>query len=289
MKKQTIQGYIFVVLSAVIFGLMPLMAKFIYAEGVTPLSLVLIRNCFAVVIIFFFTKMSGVSLKVPLRIIPQIAVIGLMGSCVTSFLLYCSYNYIPSGAATVLHFIYPAVVVLGEIVFFKSGVKKTHIISVIMCIAGIAMFYNPESSLNLTGSVLAISSGITYSIYILALSSFKHKHIPALIFNLYSSVATTVVMFPLCAFTDNLAFPVTFTGWGLALLFAFALGFGAVVLFQKGTFMIGGSRASVLSTFEPITSIVAGVIIFGEPFSVFTVIGSVLVIVAGVIIAKSDK
>ncbi len=39
-KKSLIKGYIFVIMSALIFGLMPLMAKFIYAEGVNPPTLV---------------------------------------------------------------------------------------------------------------------------------------------------------------------------------------------------------------------------------------------------------
>ena len=61
-----------------------------------------------------------------------------------------------------------------------------------------------------------------------------------------------------------------------------------IVLFQKGTFLIGGGRASIISTFEPITSLIAGVIIFNEHLSVFTAIGTVLVIVASVLIAVYD-
>lgn len=39
---------------------------------------------------------------------------------------------------------------------------------------------------------------------------------------------------------------------------------GAVVLFQKRTFPIGESRSSVLSTFEHITSVFVGTVIFHE-------------------------
>ena len=37
-------GYLCVILSAVIFGCMPLGANFLYAQGVTPMSLVFLRN-----------------------------------------------------------------------------------------------------------------------------------------------------------------------------------------------------------------------------------------------------
>ena len=46
-KSKLIKGYIFAVASAVIYGCMPLMAKYIYADGVSPFSLVLFRNAFA--------------------------------------------------------------------------------------------------------------------------------------------------------------------------------------------------------------------------------------------------
>ena len=63
---------------------------------------------------------------------------------------------------------------------------------------------------------------------------------------------------------------------------------GAVVLFQQATFTIGGERASILSTLEPITSILLGVAVFHEALTVRTVIGSVLVIGAGILIAALD-
>ena len=41
------KGYLYAMLSAVIYGCMPLMAKYIYAEGVTPTTLVFLRNLLA--------------------------------------------------------------------------------------------------------------------------------------------------------------------------------------------------------------------------------------------------
>ena len=49
MEIKTLKGCIFAVISAVIYGCMPLMAKYIYADGVTPLTLVFLRNLFALI------------------------------------------------------------------------------------------------------------------------------------------------------------------------------------------------------------------------------------------------
>ena len=60
---------------------------------------------------------------------------------------------------------------------------------------------------------------------------------------------------------------------------------GAFVLFQEGTLIVGGAQASILSTLEPIVSMIVGVFVFGEAVSIRTVFGAALVILASVLIA----
>ncbi len=287
-KKNLIKGYIFVILSALIFGLMPLMAKFIYAEGVNPPTLVFLRNAISVPILALLTLLTGNSIKIKAVAIPGISVIALMGCCITPLLLFSSYNHIPSGTATVFHFIYPAVVVIGEFIFLKNKIKYGHVISVIICVIGIALFYNPENAVNFKGGFYALLSGITYAVYILCLSGFKYKDMPGFTFSFYVALICSVAMLCVCVITNQLSLPGSLLGWRLSVLFAICINVGAVVLFQKGTFLIGGGRASILSTFEPITSVVTGILIFDEEVGIFTVIGTVLVIAASVIIALSD-
>jgi drug/metabolite transporter (DMT)-like permease len=236
-------------------------------------------------ILAFSTKGS---LKVDTKALPKISLIAIMGCCITPLLLFISYTHIPSGTATVFHFIYPAVVALGEFIFLKNKLKTGHIISAVICIAGIALFYNPTNQINLTGSFYALLSGITYATYIILLSSFKQKNISAFTFSFYVASICSVAMFFVCILTGQLSLPQSVSGWLLVVLFAFSLNVGAVVLFQKGTFLIGGSRASILSTFEPITSILAGAVIFSETLGILTIIGTVLVVSASILIPVFD-
>ena len=286
--KQLLKGYIFVILSALIFGLMPLMAKFIYAEGVNAISLVFLRNIISVPMLAILSFCAEGTVKTEVKALPKISLIAILGCCVTPLLLFSSYNYIPSGTATVFHFIYPAVVVLGEFIFLKNKFNYRHIICVIVCVTGIALFYNPGNKINLEGSIYALLSGITYAIYVLSLSDFKYKKMSVFTFSFYVAVICSSVMLCVCVVTKQFTLPHSIHGWLLTIWFAFSLNIGAVALFQRGTFLIGGGRASILSTFEPITSILAGVIIFSEKISTFTVIGTILVITASILIAISD-
>jgi drug/metabolite transporter (DMT)-like permease len=239
-------------------------------------------------VLFLLALRTKSTVKTDFKTFGQIVFISLMGSCITPLLLFISYNYIPSGTSTVIHFIYPAVVVIGEFLFLKSNLKRGHIISVILSLAGISLFYSPADGINLEGSLCALASGFTYAMYVVALSAFKSKKMPVFILSFYVAAVCSVSMLCVCLFTKQLSLPTSLTGWLLLILFAFALNIGAVVLFQKGTFLAGGSRAAILSTFEPITSIFAGIVIFHESVSVFTVAGSILVIAASILIVLSD-
>lgn len=288
LKNKTLTGYLFVILSAVIFGFMPLMAKFIYNDGVNSITLVLLRNALSVPILALIVICSGKSLKITKNAIPSISVIAIFGCCITPLLLFTSYNYISSGTATVFHFIYPAFVVLVEILLRRTKVCISNISSLILCAAGIFLFYTPGQHLHPTGSLIALLSGVTYAVYILLLSGFRYKEISGFRFSFYVALICSVVLLAVCISTGQLHLPKSFFGWGMSLFFAAVLNVGAVVLFQAGTFIIGGGKASVLSTFEPVTGILAGTLILGEPFGFRTAIGAVLVILASVIIASRD-
>lgn len=288
MQKNLVKGYIFVIMSAVIFGLMPLMAKFIYAEGVNPPTLVFLRNLISVPILAALSLGTKSSIKVKLTSLPKISLIAIMGCSLTPLLLFYSYKHIPSGTATVFHFIYPAVTLIGEFIFLKAKIKWGHIVSVILCVVGIALFYNPNDKINFTGGFLALLSGITYAAYIILLSSFKDKSMPSFTFSFYVALICSVVMLLFCVFTNSLSLPKSLIGWVLTVIFATGINVGAVVLFQKGTFIIGGGRASIISTFEPITSVIAGVLIFNENTTPFTIVGTILVILASCLIALYD-
>ncbi len=289
MQKSTLfKGYIYTILSAVIYGCMPLMATNIYASGVNSISLVFFRNLFAIPLVALLAFRQNKSIAIPKKAIPQIVVIAIIGCCVTPVLLLSSYNYMASSVATVFHFIYPAVVVLIGILFMKQKVSLKTILCVLLCVCGLCLFYTPGEPLSLKGSALAIISGITCAIYICLLSVFKYKDMPIFLFTFYVIVISSIVLFFFCIITNSLTIPKNLLSWLLCILFANLITAGAVVLLQAGTFIIGGERASILSTLEPITSIILGLLFLGESITIVTAFGALLVILASILIAVFD-
>lgn len=288
MKYNIVKGYFFVIISAVIFGCMPLGAKIIYADGVNALSLVFLRNSLSLPVLALLAKKDSGTLRLPKGCAGEISVISFFGCCITPILLFSSYNYISSGTATVFHFIYPAVTVLGGVLFFHEKVRFGPMACILVCTLGISLFYDPGMPIHLLGSGLALCSGVTYAIYILLLSRFRHKEVSGFKFSFYTALVCSAVMLAVCLLTRQLRLPRDPVVWLVSFLFSFVLSVGAVVLFQQGTFLIGGQRAAILSTFEPITSMAVGFFAFHESITFRLLAGAALVIAATVMIAVLD-
>lgn len=288
-SKNIFKGCLFVIVSAVIFGSMPLMATNIYADGINSVSLVFWRNFLSLPLLFLLAKREKASMKISLAAIPSVAFIALFGCCLTPILLLSSYNYIASGTSTVFHFIYPALVVILEFVFFRKKIGKAGIISLALCIFGICLFYTPGAQLDAFGSMIALLSGLTYALYVVLLSAFRFKEISGFVFSFYVSLISSVIMFLFCFVTEQFVVPATIKCLLLCILFAFTISGAAVVLFQRGTFYIGGARASILSALEPVTSVVIGAVIMHEAVGIGTVLGTVLVVAATVLISVAGN
>lgn len=267
---------------------MPLMANYIYESGANPVTLVFLRNTLALPILAVLAYAEQKTLKIMVKSLAKITVISFFGCCMTPILLFSSYRFMASGTATIIHFVYPAIVVVLGMLFLKNKVKLHGLVSIILCVAGIALFYNPQEPINLQGAAFALASGITFAIYILLLTVFKNREISGFLFNFYVALTSSVLTFLICIATNQLALPTTLLGWGLCLLFGLSVTAGAVFMFQQGTFLIGGEKAAILSTLEPITSVIIGVLVFHEQLRLNTVIGSIMVIAASILTAVFD-
>ena len=286
--QKVFRGYVYSILSAVIYGLMPLMATHIYADGVNAITLVFLRNFLALPSLALLAYIESKTLKIKIKPFFSISILSFLGCTITPILLFSSYSYIPSGTATVFHFIYPTLVVIIGLVFLKRKMEKATLISIAFCFVGIAVFYNPQDSFHFGGAGLALMSGVTFAIYVVLLSKFESLENMGFLFSFYVALWSSIITFVLCVSTNSLLLPQSFNGWLLCALFALLVTTGAVVLFQQGTFIIGGEKTAILSTLEPITGVVVGIWLLGEKCKLNIILGSVLVLAASVIKAASD-
>lgn len=282
-------GIIAVLISAIIFGCMGLMTSVIYAEGGNPLSATFYRFVLALPLLYFLVKRKGVDIKVNKSELKKIVLLSVFGYCGTALLLYTSFSFLATGTATSIHFVYPVLVILAEIIFFKVKPTLIKIVSVVLCVVGILLFYNGDSQINMIGLIIAFTSGITYTFYIIYLSNSSLREMNTIKLTFYLCAVSAVFLLVICLVTNSLVINISIKGWIVCLLLSLSVSFGAVCLFQHGLKIIGSQSASILSTFEPITSIIIGIFIFNDPVNYKIVLGFIFIVTASILIAVYDR
>lgn len=289
MKKQQTTGFFLVILSAVVFGLNPLLAKTIYLSGSNSMTLTVHRMLFGSIGLLIIHKMTGGgSLKVSWDEMKKLLLCAL-GFGSTPVLLFSSYNYLSSGMATTIHFVYPVLVLVGCVLFCHAKLTRVKLTCSVLCMAGIVCFYTPGGSVSLFGMLIAFCSGATYAFYIIYLSMSGLQHMPAYKLGFWMSFLSAVGVAVVALFTKQLTFQLTAGGWGLTVVFALLTGCVASMAFQVGAKYVGPQNASLLSTFEPLTSVIVGVLVYNEALTARSVGGIVCILLSVVLLTLLGK
>lgn len=282
-----ISGIIYAVLSAVAFGFMPIFVKIAYNGGANTITVTFLRFFISTIILLLYFLFSKTNFKIPKQQLIRVGVLGIMGYATTSLTLFLSYNYISVGLATIIHFVYPVIVTLLACTIYKEKLTLYKVLALAFSILGVYVLIGFSSlKLSLLGIVLAIGSGIFYSIYILDIGYSCLKEVDSIILTFYLCLFSSLGMFVYGLFTKQLNFSFSSYGYisvtGLSIICTIT----AIMLFNKAVKIVGSSNTSVLSTLEPITSIVLSAIIFHEAITLTTIIGSVLIIASVYLVLK---
>lgn len=280
-RLMNILGYIAAALSAIAFGLTPLIASHVEANGLSSMEMTFLRGAIAAVVLGVINLIRKESFQLKLKEAIVIAVLSLTGSVLTTIFLMKSYLCIDTSIATTLNFTYPVVVLLIGILVYKEKATKHTFICFGLCMLGILAFCNPIGNFTWKGFFLAFASGIVYGFYVIYMDKSR----------ILASVSMWCFTFWFFAFTAIIMIPVMFVlgDWktlaslgGLFWSSVYALGDGllAVIFIQIAVKYIGSRRASLIGAMEPVTSLIIGCLVLGEVLTVRSVIGIALVLAA---------
>lgn len=281
MKK----GYIYTALSAIIFGLMPLLTKIIIARGATSLTIPFFRVFYVTIVLFLVLKIKKIDLHLEKRDLISAILTSIFGSGLTIIILNESYNYVDTGIATSLHFLYPLFVAILCCFFYGEKIKKKQIISLSFALVGIICFMSKGNG-SLFGYFLAIASGLTYAFYLVKMDKRGLVKMNALKLSFYLALFTTIEIFTMNLFMQEVVFKMDALSYGLLLVLALSSSFLATVLLQKGVLLLGSTRASFICLLEPVTSMIVGILWLNEAFTLNKGLGGLAIIISLIIFLK---
>lgn len=281
MKK----GYIYAALSAIIFGLMPLLTKIIIARGATSLTIPFFRVFYVTIVLFFVLKIKKIDLHLEKRDLLSAILTSIFGSGLTIIILNESYNHVDTGIATSLHFLYPLFVAILCCFFYGEKIKKKQIISLSFALVGIICFMSKGNG-SLFGYLLAIASGLTYAFYLVKMDKTGLVKMNAFKLSFYLALFTTIEIFTMNLFMQDVVFKMDAIAYGLLLVLALSSSFLATVLLQKGVLLLGSTRASFICLLEPVTSMIVGILWLNEAFTFNKGLGGLAIIISLIIFLK---
>lgn len=281
MKK----GYIYTALSAIIFGLMPLLTKIIIARGATSLTIPFFRVFYVTIVLFFVLKIKKIDFHLEKRDLLSVILTSIFGSGLTIIILNESYNYVDTGIATSLHFLYPLFVAILCCFFYGEKIKKKQIISLSFALVGIICFMSKGNG-SLFGYLLAIASGLTYAFYLVKMDKSGLVKMNALKLSFYLALFTTIEIFTMNLFMQDVVFKMDVLSYTLLLVLALSSSFLATVLLQKGVLLLGSTRASFICLLEPVTSMIVGILWLNEALTFNKGLGGLAIIISLIIFLR---
>jgi drug/metabolite transporter (DMT)-like permease len=282
------RGYIWVLLSATGFGLGPIFAKLAYAEGASVQVTLLFRFFIGALLLWGYIYWKKIPLSREPRVIMATFLLGGIGYATMAWCYFSSVQYISSSLAVLLLYTNPIMVTLWCALFLKEKITLRLIGSLIIALTGLFFvlgvgFYD----INPTGLAYALGAATVYSIYIVV-GGHTVSSVSPLIVTAYVATAASASFFILFLVTDEWR-SLTPIAWASLLAIAVSTMVVAVLCFFAGMALIGASKTSLISMFEPLVTILFSAILFQERLSGFQWLGGILILMSIFILVYKRK
>lgn len=292
-SKNAVIGYPAGIITGITYGLNPLFALPLMQEGASIESILFFRYIISVLLLGAFLFLSKQSFRIDLKQAGILFVLGLLYTS-SSIFLFEAFKYIASGLATALIFLYPVLVAI-IMVFLKVIPSWPVWLSIFLTFAGVVIMTQSDSTQTVSpsGVFLSLGAALAYAMFIVIINRSKTIHnISNSLLTFYALGVGAIVFFIKLLMSNS---EIT-TGlennmaWlnliGLAILPTIV----STATLAVATRNIGATKASVLGVFEPITAILIGASVFGEPITTNIIVG-ILISMAAVtfMIAKTKR
>lgn len=282
MKRLT--GILLIAISAASFGTLAIFGRFLYADGLDTFTMLFLRFTIAASIMTVILLLR----REPFprgRVLGLLIGMGALGYVGQSFSYLSAIKYASAGLVALLLYLYPAFVFVLSVIFLREKITLVKIIALGLALLGAALTANPEGG-QLTGILLAIAAAAIYSVYIIVGTNVM-RHVSAVQSSLVIFASAGAVYGILTA-VNGAHLPASSSGWWFMagiVLFATVI---PVVTFLAGLERIGPTNASLLSTLEPVVTVLLAAWLFAERLEPITLVGGALILVAVVVLTRSE-
>lgn len=282
---QRFGGILFIIISAISFGAMPVFARIAYEAKADPLTVLFLRFGIAAIVMFAILLASKTAVPRGLLLL-ELILLGAIAYVGESLAYFTALTMASPGLVALLLYIYPALVTMLSAIFLKEHLTTMKIVALFLALSGTALTIQVTSGGSFAGILLGIAAAVDYAIYIVLGSRIVKRS--GSVGSTAIIIASTAGVYAIIAPMHRLSFPVSAQGWAAILAIALVSTVLAFMTFFAGLTRIGPTTASTLSTFEPIVAVALATIVLGETITPVQALGGVFILAAVVILSRNE-
>ncbi len=287
-------GVLICLASAVAFGAMAIFGKLAYDEGATVGTLLSVRFLIAAAlfwVLVFATGAAGRLRAIERRDLLIAVALGAVGYSAQAGAFFSALDRLDASLLSLLLYTFPAIVTVAAIALGRERANRRTAAALVLASAGLFLVLAgaQAGALDPVGTLLGLTAAVVYSIYILSSEGVAERVGPLLLSALVCTGAATTLTLAGVAGGNLHPGDVSSEGYVWLVGIAVVSTVGAVGLFFAGLRRVGPTAASILSTAEPVTTVVLAYLAFGESLSAVQLAGGGLVIAAVLVLSARAR
>ncbi len=286
------------VFGAIAFSGKAIIVKLAYRYGVDAVTLIMYRMLFALPI---FVAMAWWASRGKAALTRQdwLGVLGLgfTGYYLASFLDFAGLAYISASLERLILYLNPTLVMLLGLVLYKRRVLGGQVVGMAISYAGVLLVFGHELTAQehqerggaAWGTLLVFLSAISYAVYLVYSGELVRRLGSLRLVGLATTVACLCCLLQFVLLRPLSAAHVAPEVVWLSLLNATVCTAAPVLMVMMAIERIGASLTAQTGMVGPLSTILMGVVILGEPFTVWVAAGTVLVIAGIFVFTRAQR
>jgi drug/metabolite transporter (DMT)-like permease len=275
-RRERLVGGVMVAISGVCFGTLSVFNRQLAAAGLSVPQMLFLRFCGGALVLWALAFARREIGRLPLRQALGFSALGLL-YVAEAWLYFESSQRIPIALTALLLYLFPSLVVLGTWALERKAPGPRALAALALATLGIALAVgSPAGALSVLGVLLGAGTALVYTVYVLLGARVQPGVGPAF----GSAVLMTIAALGFGAASlsqGRFDFTLATTAWPSALGLIVLGTVIPIPLLLFGITRVGASRASIISTLEPISAAVCGLWL-GESMTGLQGLGALLVL-----------
>jgi drug/metabolite transporter (DMT)-like permease len=269
--------------SAAAFGTMAVFGKLAYGEGATVGTLLTLRFALAA-LLFWVLVLAGGAVREVLalrrRDLAWALSLGACGYAAQAGAYFAALDRIDASLLSLLLYTFPAIVAVAAIVLGRERADGRRLTALALSSGGLVLVVAGAGpgALDPLGTALSLVAAVLYSAYILVSEGILRRLRPTVLAALVCSGAAVSLSVGSALLGELRPGELTAAGWGWLVCLAAVSTVAAIGLFFAGLRRVRATTAAILSTLEPVVTVMLAFLVFGETLGAVQLLGGALVL-----------